>query len=57
MLRSCSKGAFIWLQVAVNFTAGSVENFSAQDDTAQREIPELRRAIQSMATYHMVKES
>lgn len=57
MLRSCSKDAFIRLQVGVNLTAGSVENFSAQDDTAQREIPQLRRANQSVATYHVVKES
>ena len=40
IVRSCSSGAFIWLQVGVNLAARSLKSVSAQDDKSRRKIPE-----------------
>ena len=47
ILCNCSHGAFIWLQVTVNLEVRFLKNFSDQDDTAQREIPQLRQGNRS----------
>lgn len=40
-LCSCSQGAFIWLQVAVNLKDRFLKNFNDEDDIAQMELPQL----------------
>ena len=42
ILRSCSSGVFVWLQVAVNLSLRSLKSVSAQDHKARREIPQLQ---------------
>ena len=53
ILRSSSRGAFLWQQFAVNLAARFLNNFSNQDDGAHRELPHPREVNQSLAWYHV----
>ena len=53
ILCSCSRIAFIWLQVAVNLVARFLKNFCDQNDQAHMEIPQLRQANKPLARKHV----
>ena len=54
ILCSCSEGAFIWLQAAINIAACFLKNFTDQNDTAQQEIRQMHKAKKSLTRSHML---
>ena len=54
ILSSCSEGAFIWRQTAINIAVCFLKNFTDQNDTAQQEMLQMHKVKKPLTRSHVL---